>query len=71
MRVPERGLRAVSLRGATAVILPTAVALAEGCYEPTFGTSTNAAGQGEYLLHHIAAELRAIFRTGGKQRGSR
>lgn len=55
---PECVVRVVSLGGGYHGYLPTALAFAEGGYEPTFGTSTIEPGQGEYLFHHIATELR-------------
>jgi neutral ceramidase len=45
--------------------LPTAVAFAEGGYEPTLGTSTISPGQGERLFHHIETELRCMFHGKG------
>jgi len=45
--------------------LPTAVAFAEGGYEPTLGTSTISPGQGERLFHHIGTELRCMLRQEG------
>lgn len=41
--------------------LPTAVAFAEGGYEPTLGTSTISPGQGERLFHHIETELHGML----------
>jgi hypothetical protein len=45
--------------------LPTAVAFAEGGYEPTLGTSTISPGQGEHLFHHIETELRCMLQGEG------
>jgi neutral ceramidase len=58
---PEHVVRVVSLGGGHYGYLPTALAFAEGGYEPTFGTSTIEPGQGEYLFHHIATELRDML----------
>lgn len=45
--------------------LPTAVAFAEGGYEPTLGTSTISPGQGERLFHNIGTELRCMLQRKG------
>ena len=45
--------------------LPTAVAFAEGGYEPTLGTSTIVPGQGERLFHSIGTELRCMLHENG------
>lgn len=61
---PDHVVRVVSLGGGYYGYLPTAVAFAEGGYEPTFGTSTVACGQGEYLFHQITTELRTMLQIG-------
>jgi hypothetical protein len=48
--------------------LPTAVAFAEGGYEPTLGTSTISPGQGEHLFHRISTELRDMLHGEGTGR---
>jgi neutral ceramidase len=45
--------------------LPTAVAFAEGGYEPTLGTSTISPGEGERLFHRIGTELRCMLHEEG------
>ena len=66
---PEHTVRVVSLGGGYHGYLPTAAAFAEGGYEPTLGTSTIECGQGEYLFHRIATELRAMLQVGEARRG--
>lgn len=58
---PEHLVRVVSLGNDYHGYLPTASAFAEGGYEPTLGTSTVQAGQGEYLFHRIQTEVRAML----------
>jgi len=67
---PGHIVRVVSHGGGSFGYLPTAAAFAEGGYEPTFGTSTIACGQGEYLFHHITTELRGTLHV-GQARGNR
>lgn len=57
--LPGKVVRVVSLAQDYLGYLPTLAAFEEGGYEPTFGTSTIAAGQGEYLFGRIAAHLRS------------
>lgn len=63
---PEHLVRVVSLGNDYLGYLPTASAFAEGGYEPTLGTSTVRAGQGEYLFHRIQTEVRAMLATTGE-----
>jgi hypothetical protein len=58
---PEHLVRVVSLGNGYHGYLPTASAFAEGGYEPTLGTSTIQAGQGEHLFHRIQTEVRALL----------
>lgn len=56
--LPGKIIRVVSLAHDYLGYLPTRDAFEQGGYEPTFGTSTIDAGQGEYLFGQIAAWLR-------------
>jgi hypothetical protein len=65
---PEHRVHVVSPANGYFGYLPTAVAFAEGGYEPTLGTSTVVTGQGERLFHCIETELRAMLRDTGQGR---
>jgi neutral ceramidase len=58
---PGRLVKVVSPANGYFGYLPTAVAFAEGGYEPSLGTSTISPGQGERLFHHIETELRSVL----------
>jgi neutral ceramidase len=66
---PDHLVKVVSPANGYFGYLPTAVAFAEGGYEPTLGTSTISPGQGEHLFHCIGTELRAML-DGGRGLGS-
>lgn len=55
---PDRLVKVVSLANRSLGYLPTAAAFTQGGYEPTLGTSTITAGQGEFLFAEIANWLR-------------
>jgi hypothetical protein len=58
---PDQLVKVVSPANGYFGYLPTAVAFAEGGYEPTLGTSTISPGQGEHLFHRIETELRSML----------
>ncbi len=62
---PDQAVRVVSLVGDALGYLPTAAAFAQGGYEPTFGTSRIAAGQGERLFEVVTARLLARRHAAG------
>jgi Neutral/alkaline non-lysosomal ceramidase, N-terminal len=62
---PDQLVKVVSPANGYFGYLPTAVAFAEGGYEPTLGTSTISPGQGEHLFHRIGTELRCMFQEEG------
>jgi neutral ceramidase len=62
---PGRLVKVVSPANGYFGYLPTAVAFAEGGYEPTLGTSTISPGQGERLFHSIGTELRCMLDMDG------
>ena len=64
---PGRLVKVVSPANGYFGYLPTAVAFAEGGYEPTLGTSTISPGQGERLFHHIGTELRCMLHQEGPE----
>jgi hypothetical protein len=67
---PGHVVRVVSLGDGYHGYLPTAVAFAEGGYEPTFGTSTIEPGQGEHLMHQVTTEVGAMLRAADAARAT-
>jgi hypothetical protein len=65
---PGRLVKVVSPANGYFGYLPTAVAFAEGGYEPTLGTSTISPGEGERLFHSIGTELRCMLHETGAGR---
>jgi hypothetical protein len=65
---PQSLVKVVSPANGYFGYLPTAVAFAEGGYEPTLGTSTISPGQGEHLFHRISTELRDMLQGEGTGR---